>query len=82
MVKHTIIQNIPKIKIPTQVIFFLIAGPCVIEDALMPFEIAEVLVTLTSKLHIPFIFKASYRKANRTKADSLAVSVIKKVWRF
>lgn len=38
----------------------------------MPFEIAEVLVTLTSKLHIPFIFKASYRKANRTKADSFS----------
>ena len=72
MVKHTIIQNIPKIKNTHSGNFFLIAGPCVIEDALMPFEIAEVLVTLTSKLHIPFIFKASYRKANRTKADSFS----------
>jgi len=72
MVKHTIIQNIPKIKNTHSGNFFLIAGPCVIEDTLMPFEIAEVLVNLTSKLHIPFIFKASYRKANRTKADSFS----------
>lgn len=50
--------------------FFLIAGPCVIEDEKGPFEIAERLVALTEKLHIPYAFKASYRKANRSRIDS------------
>lgn len=46
------------------------AGPCVVEDETSPLRIAETLVEITSKLGIPFIFKASYRKANRTKLDS------------
>ena len=46
------------------------AGPCVVEDETLPLRIAETLVEITSKLGIPFIFKASYRKANRTKLDS------------
>ena len=50
--------------------FFLMAGPCVVEDETSPLRIAETLVEITSKLGIPFIFKASYRKANRTKLDS------------
>ncbi len=50
--------------------FFLMAGPCVIENQTMPFEIAERLQQITSTLGIPFIFKASYRKANRSKLDS------------
>lgn len=50
--------------------FFLIAGPCVIENEIMPFEIAEKLVDSCSKLDIPLIFKASYRKANRSRLDS------------
>lgn len=50
--------------------FFLIAGPCVVESKEICFEIAERLVTLTTELNIPFIFKASYKKANRTKIDS------------
>jgi len=50
--------------------FFLIAGPCVIEDQQSPFAIAERLVDITDRLHIPFIFKASYKKANRTRIDS------------
>lgn len=50
--------------------FFLIAGPCVIEDPLSPFQIAERLVDITSRLHIPFAFKASYKKANRSRVDS------------
>ena len=50
--------------------FFLIAGPCVIENKAMPFEIAEKLLEITEKLKIPFIFKASYRKANRSRMDS------------
>ena len=50
--------------------FFLIAGPCVIENDTMPFEVAEKLVALTRQLQIPFAFKASYRKANRSRVDS------------
>jgi 2-dehydro-3-deoxyphosphooctonate aldolase (KDO 8-P synthase) len=50
--------------------FFLIAGPCVIEDDSSPFLIAEKLVDITDKLAIPFAFKASYRKANRSRIDS------------
>ena len=50
--------------------FFLIAGPCVIEDEKSPFQIAERLLEITDKLHIPFAFKASYRKANRSRVDS------------
>jgi 2-dehydro-3-deoxyphosphooctonate aldolase (KDO 8-P synthase) len=50
--------------------FFLLAGPCVIENEEMPFQIAETLIKITQKYQIPFIFKASYRKANRSKLDS------------
>ena len=50
--------------------FFLIAGPCVIEDDRTPFAIAERLVAITERLQIPFAFKASYRKANRSRLDS------------
>lgn len=47
---------------------FLIAGPCVIESEKMIMEVAETLKTLTEKLKIPYIFKASFDKANRTSA--------------
>jgi len=50
--------------------FFLLAGPCAIESREMAFRIAERIMVITDKLEIPFIFKGSYRKANRTKADS------------
>ena len=50
--------------------FFLIAGPCVIEDEQTPFLIAEQLAEITTRLRIPFAFKASYRKANRSRLDS------------
>ena len=50
--------------------FFLLAGPCVIEDETSPLRIAETLVRITEKLDIPFVFKASYRKANRSRLDS------------
>lgn len=50
--------------------FVLIAGPCVIENEAAAMEIAVYLKQLTSKLKIPFIFKASYDKANRTSIDS------------
>lgn len=50
--------------------FVLIAGPCVIEDEDMTRKVAEFLKDLTAALGIPFIFKASYDKANRTSIDS------------
>lgn len=50
--------------------FFLLAGPCVVEDEESPLCIAETLVRITEKLDIPFVFKASYRKANRSRLDS------------
>ena len=50
--------------------FFLLAGPCVVEDETSPLRIAETLVKITEKLGIPFVFKASYRKANRSRLDS------------
>ncbi len=50
--------------------FFLIAGPCAVESKEICFEIAEHLTAITTALNIPFIFKASYKKANRSKLDS------------
>lgn len=50
--------------------FFLLAGPCVIEDESSPLRIAERLAGITGRLGIPFVFKASYRKANRSRWDS------------
>lgn len=50
--------------------FFLIAGPCVIESEELTRSVAEKAIEITTKLSIPFIFKSSYRKANRSKADS------------
>lgn len=50
--------------------FFLIAGPCVVENSQMPLEIASVIYNICERLEIPFIFKASYKKANRTSLHS------------
>ena len=50
--------------------FFLMAGPCVIEDETSPLFIAETLKNVCQKLDIPLIFKGSYRKANRSRLDS------------
>ena len=66
--------------------FFLIAGPCAIEEESMAMEIAEKILLITNKLKIPFIFKGSYRKANRSRLDSFsgigditALEILKKV---
>ena len=66
--------------------FLLLAGPCVIEGEEMAFEIAETILSITEKLHIPFVFKGSYRKANRSRIDSFqgigdekALSILKAV---
>lgn len=50
--------------------FFLLAGPCAIEGEEMAFEIAEKIKEISDRLEIPFIFKGSFRKANRSRLDS------------
>ncbi len=64
------ISNIPNIKFTEENNFFLLAGPCAIESEEIAFEIAERIIKITDKLRIPFIFKGSYRKANRSRLDS------------
>ena len=66
--------------------FFLLAGPCVIEGEEMAMRIAEKAVGITERLHIPYIFKGSYRKANRSRLDSFtgigdekALKILRKV---
>jgi len=64
--------DIPGLQFTDSGNFLLIAGPCVIENEKITFEIAERIKTLSEDLKIPFVFKASYRKANRSKLDSFA----------
>lgn len=66
--------------------FFLLAGPCVVESEDLVMEVAETVSGICKKLEIPYIFKASYRKANRTSANSFTglgddtgLHIIKKV---
>lgn len=63
-------QSLPLINNPESPLFFLISGPCVIESRELIFETAGHLARLTRQLGIPFIFKSSYRKANRSSKDS------------
>ena len=62
--------NIPGIKFGETGNFLLIAGPCVVESEENIFETADHLMNLSEKYKIPFVFKSSYRKANRSKGDS------------
>jgi len=64
------IEKIPYIKNADNNNFFLLAGPCVVESEENVFQIAEKVIEITNKLQIPFIFKASFRKANRSRLDS------------
>lgn len=66
--------------------FFLLAGPCAVEGEEICFEIADKIKTITDKLNIPFVFKGSYRKANRSSLDSFtgigdqeALAILEKV---
>ncbi|WP_456376393.1 3-deoxy-8-phosphooctulonate synthase [Lutibacter sp.] len=61
---------IPNIKHSTSTNFFLLAGPCAIEGEEMAMKIAEHILKVTTKLNIPFIFKGSFKKANRSRIDS------------
>ncbi|MDE5627871.1 MAG: 3-deoxy-8-phosphooctulonate synthase [Candidatus Amulumruptor sp.] len=66
--------------------FFLLAGPCVIEGEEMALDIAEHICAIASRLDIPYVFKGSYRKANRSRIDSFtgigdekALKILRKV---
>jgi len=61
---------IPKIKYTNSGNFFLLAGPCAIEGEEMALRIAEKVVSITDKLEIPYVFKGSFKKANRSRIDS------------
>lgn len=79
-------NNLTQLKHTDSGNFFLIAGPCVVESEQNVFEIACTIKAICEKLQIPYIFKASYRKANRSRIDSFtgigdikALEIIKKV---
>lgn len=68
--KNNVISRIEGIRNSDSNMFFLMAGPCVVESEKLVMEIAEKMVQITDKLRIPYIFKGSYRKANRSRLDS------------
>ncbi|ANW97114.1 2-dehydro-3-deoxyphosphogluconate aldolase [Wenyingzhuangia fucanilytica] len=77
---------IPKIKHANSDNFFLLAGPCAIEGEEMALRIAEKVVEITDKLNIPYVFKGSFKKANRSRIDSFtgigdekALKILRKV---
>jgi len=80
------LQNIPQISHADSNNFFLLSGPCAIEGEDMAMRIAEVIVKVTDKLKIPYVFKGSFKKANRSRADSFtgigdekALKILRKV---
>lgn len=80
------ITKIPQIKHTDSNNFFLLAGPCAIEGEDMAMRIAEKAVAITDKLNIPYIFKGSFKKANRSRIDSFtgigdekALKILRKV---
>ena len=66
------LDHIPQIKHTKSGNFFVLAGPCAIEGEEMALRIAEKLVTITNNLQIPFVFKGSFKKANRSRIDSFS----------
>ncbi|MDO1501279.1 3-deoxy-8-phosphooctulonate synthase [Winogradskyella maritima] len=80
------IDYLPKIKNVDANNFFLLCGPCAIEGEEMALRIAERVVEITDKLHIPYVFKGSFKKANRSRIDSFtgigdekALKILRKV---
>jgi len=78
--------EIPGIQYSDSGNFLLLAGPCVVESEKITLQIAEEIKKVSDKLKIPFVFKASYRKANRSKLDSFtgigdqeALKILRKV---
>ena len=79
-------MNIPKLKHLNSDNFILIAGPCAIEGEEMAFKIAEKILKISNKYKVPFIFKGSFKKANRSRIDSFtgigdvkALEILRKV---
>ncbi|MCT4630513.1 3-deoxy-8-phosphooctulonate synthase [Winogradskyella sp.] len=79
-------MTIPKLKHTDSNNFFLLCGPCAIEGEDMALRIAEKVVSITDKLEIPYVFKGSFKKANRSRIDSFtgigdekALKILKKV---
>ena len=70
MNNNQVIHNIPRIRHLDSGNFFLISGPCAIEGEEMAFDIAEKVNKICNDFQIPYIFKGSYRKANRSRGDS------------
>ena len=80
------LNDVPKIKHTNSNNFFLLAGPCAIEGEEMALRIAEKIISITNKLHIPYVFKGSFKKANRSRIDSFtgigdekALKILRKV---
>lgn len=80
------LSKIPKLKHLNSGNFFLLAGPCAIEGEDMAMRIAEKAVKITDKLEIPYVFKGSFKKANRSRLDSFtgigdekALKILRKV---
>lgn len=80
------LESIPQIKNLNSGNFFVLAGPCAIEGEEMALRIAERLVSITGKLQIPYVFKGSFKKANRSRIDSFcgigdekALKILRKV---
>ena len=80
------LQDISKLKHVTSDNFFLLAGPCAIESETMALQIAENVCKITDTLEIPYIFKVSFKKANRSRIDSFtgigdekALKILRKV---
>jgi len=81
-------MNLDKLKHTDSDNFFLMAGPCAIEGEDIALRIADKIVTITDKLNIPYIFKGSYKKANRSRIDSFtgigdekALKILEKIGR-
>ena len=80
------LQDIPKLKHAKSDNFFLLAGPCAIEGETMALQIAEKVCAITETLKIPYIFKGSFKKANRSRIDRFtgigdekALKIVRKV---
>ena len=69
---NSILNHIPNLKPLDSGMFFVMAGPCVVENEEVMMRVAEKACAVTDTLKIPYIFKASYRKANRSRLDSFS----------
>ncbi len=80
------LEKIPQLQHINSNNFFLLAGPCAIESEEMALRIAEKVMEITNKLEIPYVFKGSFKKANRSRIDSFtgigdekALKILRKV---